>query len=204
MRVTWTLPAALALAALAQQIADGDAQSGFLSAQVSGPVEDHNKFLDHPNWLGPFVAAPDRVVEATLSLADVGRDDIVYDLGSGDGRIVLAAARDFRARAVGIEWDEILCEKTTLAIRRLGLQRRARVVCGDIFEQDIRPATVVTIYLLPASLERLAPMLKRQLTNGARIVSIDSEIPGWKAIEQEKVVASGRTDHWNLYLYRIQ
>jgi len=197
MRRIRTLTAALALAALAPQV-------GFLAAQVSDSAEDHKKFLTHPNWLGPFVSAPERVVDAALSLASVDQDDIVYDLGSGDGRIILAAAQKFGARAVGVEWNESLCKKTSSAIRRLGLQQRARVVCGDIFEQDIRPATVVTIYLLPASLERLAPILERQLSPGARVISINSEIPGWQAVEHKEVVAGGRTDHWGLYLYEIQ
>ena len=118
--------------------------------------------------------------EHPTSPAKVGKDDLVYDLGSGDGRIILAAAQSFQARSVGIEWNPALCEKTSVAIQRLGLEGRVRVIQGDIFNQDVSSATVVTGYLLPKSWERLAPILARQLRNGVRVVCPGSgKQTGW-------------------------
>ena len=78
------------------------------------------------------------------------------------------------------------------------------IICGDIFEQDISSATVVIAYLLPESLERLTPIMEQQLKEGARVVSIDCEIPGWRVVRQTKVIAKSRPDHWDLYLYQIR
>jgi SAM-dependent methyltransferase len=175
-----------------------------LPGQASDPDDGHQQFLDHPNWLGPFVPTPTRVVDAVLALAEVGKDDLVYDLGSGDGRIIITAAQKFGAQAVGIEWNDTLCEQASLAIRQLQLEPRARIICGDIFEQDISSATVVIAYLLPESLERLTPIMEQQLKEGARVVSIDCEIPGWRVVRQTKVIAKSRPDHWDLYLYQIR
>ena len=176
----------------------------FLPGQASDPADGHQQFLDHPNWLGPFVPTPTRVVDAVLALAEVGGDDVVYDLGSGDGRIIITAAQKFGAQAVGIEWNDTLCEQASLVIRQLLLEPRARIICGDIFEQDISSATVVIAYLLPKSLERLTPIMEQQLKEGARVVSIDCEIPGWRVVRQTKVIAKSRPDHWDLYLYQIR
>ena len=215
MHPIWTLLTVLALTGLSGHLSWGGsaqlpeaveerATATPPSLLGQDPADDHEQFLDHPNWLAPFVPAPTRVVDAVLALADVGGNDLVYDLGSGDGRVILTAAQKFGARAVGIEWNDRLCKKTSLAIRRLQLEPRARMICGDIFEQDISSATVVTAYLLPKSLERLAPMMQRQLKKGTRVVSIDCDIPGWRVVKKKRVIAKSRTDHWDLYLYRIR
>ena len=175
-----------------------------LFAQVSTQAHAPDQRLDDPNWLGPFVPTPAHVVSAALKLAKVGKNDLVYDLGSGDGRIILAAAQRFQARSVGIEWNEALCEQTSSAIRELGLEGRVSVIQGDIFSQDVSPATVVTGYLLPKSWERLAPVLKRQLRKGARVVSLKDPIPGWRAVREEQVQGQLGHDPWNLYLYRMR
>ena len=172
-----------------------------LLAQVSTPAPDQR--LDDPNWLAPFVSTPAHVVSAALKLAKVGKRDLVYDLGSGDGRIILAAAQRFHARSVGIEWNQALCEQTSSAIRELGLEGRVSVIQGDIFSQDVSPATVVTGYLLPKSWERLAPVLQRQLRKGARVVSLKDPIPGWRAVREKQVPGQLGHDPWTLYLYRM-
>ena len=100
------------------------------------PCATQTPLVEDPNWLGPFVPTPAPIVRELLKLARVGEGDVVYDLGSGDGRVILAAAERFDARAVGIEWDRRLCAETEAAIRAAGLEKRVQVIHGDIFEQD--------------------------------------------------------------------
>lgn len=172
--------------------------------QHSPQTDNSDDHLDNPNWLSPFVATPVPVVDAALALAGVGANDLVYDLGSGNGRIILAAAQNFQARAVGIEWDQALCEETSSAIKRLGLEERVRVIQGDIFAQDLSPATVVTGYLMPKAWERLAPILERQLKKGARVVSINDPIPGWQVVEKQQLRGEPGISDWILHLYQIR
>ncbi len=125
----------------------------------------------------PFVTTPHDVVDAMLELAEVSEEDTVYDLGSGDGRILIAAARDRGARAVGIEIDPELVESSRAAIRSAGLADRVEVRRGDLFKQDLRPATVITMYLRPFTNVQLRPQFDR-LRPGTRIVSHQFSMPG--------------------------
>ena len=124
-----------------------------------------------------YVPTPDTVVAAMLKLAAVREGDTVYDLGSGDGRIVLAAARDRGARAVGIEIDPALVEQSQKAIVAAGLTNRASVRRGDIFKQDLTPATVITLFLQPHLNAQLRPQLEK-CRRGTRIVSHQFSMPG--------------------------
>ena len=144
-----------------------------------------------------FVPTPDEVVEAMLRLADVGANDVVYDLGSGDGRIPITAARRFGARGVGIELDPELVAQATRSAREAGVADRVRFVEGDIFESDISPATVVTLYLLTSINERLRPKLQKELRPGTRIVSHQFRMGDWNP-ERETVV-----DFRPLFLWRV-
>ncbi|MGE3179060.1 MAG: methyltransferase domain-containing protein [Vicinamibacterales bacterium] len=126
-----------------------------------------------------YVPTPTRVVNAMLSLAKVGPQDLVYDLGSGDGRIVIAAARR-GARGVGIELDPMLVEEANRNARRAGVADRVRFVVGDIFETNLSQATVVTLYLLSSINERLRPKLQRELAAGSRIVSHRFKMGDWE------------------------
>jgi SAM-dependent methyltransferase len=148
----------------------------------------------------PFVPTPHRVVEKMLELAGVGPDDTVYDLGSGDGRIVIAAAQQFGARAVGIEISGKLCDLASEEIAKLGLQKSARIIHGDMFEVDLGPATVVTLYQLTSINKRLRPLLEKKLHRGARVVASDFQIPGWKAKKVVDVTSDVGTVY-TLYLY---
>ncbi len=127
----------------------------------------------------PDVRTPPEVVTEILRLARVGPDDVVYDLGSGDGRIVIAAARDFGARGVGIELDPDLVAESLRNARRARVADRTRFLQQDIFEADISEATVVTLYLSPEVNLRLRPKLLA-LPPGSRIVSHDFPIGDWK------------------------
>ena len=97
-----------------------------------------------------------------------------------------------------------MCQKTSSAIQRLGLEGRVKVIQGDIFDQDVSPATVLTGYLLPKSWERLAPILERQLRKGVRVVSVNDPIPDWQVVEKKQLKGKSKTASWDLYLYRIR
>jgi len=144
---------------------------------LSPAQSDSGKYLEH---LVPFVPTALDVAQKMLEVAKVQPDDVVYDLGSGDGRIVILAAQKFGAHAVGVELNSDLYEESSERIRKLGLQSRAQILHENMFEVNVRHATVVTIYLLTAVNERLRPMLERQLRSGARIVSHDFQVPGWQ------------------------
>ncbi len=148
----------------------------------------------------PFVPTPLPVVERMLELAHVDRDDVVYDLGSGDGRIVIMATQKFGAQAVGVELDDELFKKSSARIAELGLEKRARILHANFFETDLRPATVVTLYLLTIVNERLRPILEKQLRPGARVVSHDFQISEWKLEKVEKVTSDNGISH-TIYLY---
>jgi SAM-dependent methyltransferase len=127
-----------------------------------------------------FEPMPHHAVNALLELAQVGPRDVVYDLGSGDGRVALAAAKRFGARAVGIENHAGRVEQATERVRAAGLGRRVRFFCQDLFEADLRSASVVTLFLLPEANWLLRPKLLAELAPGSRIVSYIHEMGDWK------------------------
>jgi hypothetical protein len=128
----------------------------------------------------PFVTTPPHVVSEMLKLADVSPSDIVYDLGSGDGRIVIAAARDFGARAVGVEIDSKLVRESERNAESAGVSSRARFIQQDLFQVDMREATVVTLFLLPGVNVMLAPKFLKELRPGTRIVSYLHDMGEWQ------------------------
>lgn len=145
----------------------------FVAALALGPT------AQAPN-LAPFVATPPDVVDRMLRLAGTGPADVVYDLGSGDGRIVIAAARDFGARAVGVEINPGLVATARAAARAAGVDARVEFRLQDALTVDLREATVVTLYLLSASNVKLRPILMNGLRPGARIVSHDFAMGDWE------------------------
>jgi len=140
----------------------------------------------------PFITTPPEVVARMLHLADTGPQDTVIDLGSGDGRIVIAAARDHGARGLGIELDPALVARARENARRAGVADRARFEEGDALKADLTPASVVTIYLLPFLLDQLQPRLLAQLRPGARVVTHAFAFKGWKPDRAETVRISAR------------
>ncbi len=127
----------------------------------------------------PYLPTPANVVYEMLRLASVSENDTVYDLGCGDGRVVIAAARDFNARAVGVEIDAELVEKSITNAAREGVSGKVRFLREDIFRADIRDAQVVTLYLLPGVNVLLIPKLFAELKPGARIVSHMHDMGDW-------------------------
>jgi len=128
----------------------------------------------------PFITTPDDVVERMLALAGTAADDFVIDLGSGDGRIVIAAAKQFGARGLGVEIDSRLVAQSRENARRAGVAGRVTFEEGDVLRADLGRATVVTLYLLPFLMDKLEPKLLQELRPGTRIVSHAFPMPGWK------------------------
>ena len=130
--------------------------------------------------LAPFVPTPSDVVDRMLTLAKVGPRDVVYDLGCGDGRIVITAAQKFGARGVGVDIDANLINQAEANAKAAGVDRRVKFLVQDAMTVDVSDATVVTLYLLSASNVKLRPILTRQLRKGARIVSHSFAMGDWE------------------------
>jgi SAM-dependent methyltransferase len=128
----------------------------------------------------PFIRTPMQTVVRMLELADVSEGDVVYDLGSGDGRIPIAAARRFGARGVGIEIRPDLVEQARRRAETAGVPEKVEFRQGDLFKADFSDATVVSLYLLPDVNTRLRPMLFEQLEPGTRVVSHSFDMNGWE------------------------
>ena len=150
----------------------------------------------------PFVPTPPDVVAEMLEMADVTGRDTVYDLGSGDGRIVVTAARRYGSAGLGVELDSSLVAEARQRARSEGVADRVRMVRGDLFEVDLSPATVVTLYLLPRTMRKLEPRLFRQLSAGARIVAHDFDMDEWAA-DSVMRTPGGLGGHATLYLWRV-
>ena len=129
--------------------------------------------------LAPYYPTPETIVQKMLQLGGLKGGEKMFDLGSGDGRVVIMAAQKFHADATGIEVDKDLWRQSMDRIKSLGLQARARITNGDIMKQNYSSADLVTVYLLPSSNDRIRPILEKQLKKGARIVSHDFEFQGW-------------------------
>jgi SAM-dependent methyltransferase len=154
--------------------------------------------------LAPYIATPEDVVDRMLSLAAVTPEDVVYDLGCGDGRIPIAAAVKYGARGVGLDIDPALIERSRANARAAGVADRVEFRVQDVLTADVSPASVVTLFLLSSSNEKLRPMLTRQLKPGARIVSHAFSMGrAWPADRVDQFV-SARGDEVTLYLWRIK
>src|SRR3954463_13451885 len=157
---------------------------------------------------GPYVPSPQSVVSDMLRYADVGANDFLIDLGSGDGRIVLTAAKVFGARGFGVDIKEELVKRANEAAQQEGLAERVKFVKQDLFKTDISQATVVTMYLLPDTVNLLKEKLLTELRPGTRIVSHDYPLTGWipeKYVQmdlEDKVQISGVTTTL-IYLYIV-
>jgi tRNA G37 N-methylase Trm5 len=135
-----------------------------------------------------YVPTPDEVVEAMLDLAKVSSADIVYDLGSGDGNIPITAARKYGARGVGIEINPVLIKEANENARAAGVAHLVKFIEADLFESDIREATVVTLFLLESLNARLRPKLVGELRPGSRIVSHEFGMGDWRPEKSIEVV----------------
>jgi hypothetical protein len=154
--------------------------------------------------LAPFVPTPQSVVERMLEVAAVGPDDVVYDIGCGDGRMVITAAKKYRARGVGIDFDAALIKECRAGAKREGVEKLVRFLHMDATKARVTEATVLALYLLPESLETLEPLFDRDLAAGARIVSHNYKIPGWDSrLVSSEVVTDEKDREHKIHLYRI-
>jgi SAM-dependent methyltransferase len=155
----------------------------------------------------PFITTPDEVVERMLRLAATGPGDLVIDLGSGDGRIVIAAAQKFGARGIGIELDPRLVEKSRDNARLAEVAERVSFIEGDVLVTDISQASVVTVYLLPFLIDKLQQRFLAELKPGTRVVSHAFGMVGWKPDRAETIRLTkphaGQGDESMLYLWIV-
>jgi cyclopropane fatty-acyl-phospholipid synthase-like methyltransferase len=171
--------------------------TGAVQAQLLGPNEEI-----------PFVPTPIEVIDRMLELAEVKKSDVVYDLGSGDGRIVIRAAKKYGVRAVGIEMDSSLLDKARKAAKAEGVGHLVEFRNEDALKTDISRATVVTLYMLPWFNEAMKPNFKKMLKPGTRIVAHDFGIEGWEPNKTEKLPgfelkAEGHKHQHVIYLWRM-
>lgn len=152
--------------------------------------------------LAPYVPSPPEVVDRMLALASVTRADVVYDLGCGDGRIPIAAAKTYGARGVGLDIDPRRIEESRANAKAAGVEHLVEFRVEDVMTADVSPATVVTLYLLTSSNEKLRPILTRQLRPGSRIVSHAFSMgPTWPADKVDHFTTS-TGDEITLYLWK--
>jgi hypothetical protein len=153
--------------------------------------------------LAPFVPTPMVVVDKMLELGEVDKDDVLFDLGCGDGRIVITAARNFGTRGVGIDIDPQRIEESLRAAKEAGVDGLVEFRLQDVMKADIKQATVVTLYLLPESNALLRPFLEEQLKPGTPVVSHNYSIPGWESKEVAYITLQDGTgqDH-TIFAYK--
>ena len=156
-------------------------------------------------WTGgevPFVPTPVEVADRMLEMARVKPGDVVYDLGSGDGAIIIRAAKRFGAKGIGIEIDTDLVRKAQDKARQERVEHLVEFRVQDAFTVDVSPATVVTLYMLPEFNAKLRPILDRQLRPGSRVVSHDFPIEGWVPDRTERVKGDFFHEH-TILLFEI-
>lgn len=151
--------------------------------------------------LAPNLPTPQLIVQKMLEAGHVKPGEIVYDLGSGDGRILIAAVQQFGARGVGIEILPEMCTKSRQHIKELGLEDRITIVEGSALHADLRPADVVTMCLLTTSNERLRPILEKSLKPGSRVVTNEFPVKGWRPFAVAHV-REGSMEHI-IYVYNM-
>lgn len=135
----------------------------------------------------PYVPTPDEIVQAMLKLANVQKGDVVYDLGCGDGRIVITAAKLYGTRGVGVDINPDRIRDARLNAKQAGVEELVKFVEADLFEADIKEASVVTLYLLPSINLKLRPKLWSDLKPGTRVVSHAFDMGDWKPLKSDEV-----------------
>ncbi len=189
------LPPLLTTSEASQEIPRITASGPFSVSKETATAQDGQS-------LAPYVPTPREVVDRMLQLAEVTSDDIVYDLGSGDGRIPISAARDYGARGVGVDIDPERIAEANANARREGVTDRVTFILGDAMATDVSEATVVTLYLLSSSNLKLRPILTSQLSAGTRIVSHAFNMGDWQPNAVESFNDS-RGNPRTLYLWKF-
>jgi SAM-dependent methyltransferase len=177
----------------------GTFRTSLLLLTVLSPVAAQK--FSNPDTLGPDIPTPMAVIEKMLDAAQLKPSETLYDLGCGEGRVVIMAAQKFKAHAVGIELSRDIYDQTSAHIKSMGLDNLITIVHGNALHYDLGPADVVTLYFLTSSNDRLKPVLEKYLKPSARVVSHDYEIRGWKPSVKESVPVDGR-NHM-IYVYSM-
>jgi|SRR5579871_2171072 len=188
------LPAAVLLGfALAASLPAQD------KAQGKAPDKADDKTIEK---LAPYYPTPEIIVDKMLQFGGLKAGEKMFDLGSGDGRIVIMAARKYKADATGVEFDDPLVKQSTEKIRTLGLSATAHIIHGDLLKQNYASADLITVYLLPVGNDKLSPILEKQLKKGTRIVAHDFEFSAWTPEKVQDIDDDGEGRSHRLYLYR--
>jgi len=155
-------------------------------------------------FIAPFVASPLPVVKQMLTLAQLQPGEILYDLGCGDGRVVIMAAQEFGARSVGVEMREDLAKQALGKVSELSLDGQVKIVNGDMFKVDLAQADVVTLYLTTSANDKVKPKLESELKLGTRVVSHDYEILGWRPVKIDNFCENPRLGYpsHTIYVYK--
>jgi hypothetical protein len=195
MKLRGQLLAALLCAALALAACSRGESSGAKPSASNTPARAQSNQSTPPRLDVPYVPTPNEVVALMLETAKVGKDDIVYDLGSGDGRIVVTAAKERGARGVGYDIDPQRIAEANANAQKAGVTDRVRFVQGDLFQADLSEATVVTLYLLPDINLKLRPKLLAELKPGTRVVSHNYDMGDWEPLSSQEIEAGGSTHY---------
>ncbi|HYP06411.1 MAG TPA: methyltransferase domain-containing protein [Bryobacteraceae bacterium] len=171
---------------------------------VAGQTPVPRELRDPSQNLAPFIASPQPIVDRMLDLAAIKPGESVFDLGCGDGRVLITAAQRFKAKGIGVELSPKLVKMSNEMIRRMNLESEVTIRQGSLLDMDLQPADVVILYLDTVSNDMLRPKLEKQLKPGARVVSHDFEVRGWKPAKVEKMKAYNRTHTIFLYLMPVK
>jgi SAM-dependent methyltransferase len=157
---------------------------------------------DYKDYIAPFVVSPEHAVNKMLQMAHLKSGETLYDLGCGDGNILIAAAQKYKAKAVGIEISDHLARTAAERVKKAGLQNEVKVIRGNYMHTDLSGADVVTLYLATTANASLRPNLEHYLRPNTRVVSYDYPIPGWKPVNTSESEGRHGANH-TIYLYQV-
>jgi precorrin-6B methylase 2 len=181
----------------------GVGAAGLVLQSLPAVAQPAQKFEDEGKKIVPYVPTPQEVVERMLELAQVKKGDVVYDLGSGDGRIVVTAAKKYGVRAIGFEIDPERIKESADNIKKAGVGHLVEIRQQDIRTVDLSPASVLTMYLLPEVNLMIRPNIWKQMKPGSRVVSHDFDMGDWKPLKTENIKDGSSWDH-TLYLWHVE